>query len=60
MTFGIYDCPICIDGFLLDWPPLTNPANNARVRVLCVGCKQMIEMRVASIETAQLPGGLAT
>lgn len=50
MTFGIYDCPICIDSFLLDWPLPTNPRNDARVRVLCVGCKQTIEMLAVSID----------
>lgn len=51
MTFGIYDCPICIDSFLLEWPAPTYPRNDARVRVRCVGCKQMIEMLAVSIES---------
>jgi hypothetical protein len=50
MTFGIYDCPICIDSFLLDWLPPTNSANDARVQVRSVGCKQMIEILAVSIE----------
>jgi hypothetical protein len=34
MTFGIYDCPICVDDFLLDWPPDQNLALDARVQGL--------------------------
>ncbi len=50
MTFGIYDCPICIDSFLLDWPLTVNHAYNTRVQVRCVGCKQSIEMLAVPIE----------
>jgi hypothetical protein len=50
-TFGFFECPICLDFYLVpDWKIRTMPLLS-RVHVLCPGCKQTIRVRAVDIDT---------
>ena len=50
-TFGFFECPICIDLYLVpDWHTRNLPLM-ARVNMLCPGCKQTTQVRDVEIDT---------
>jgi hypothetical protein len=50
-TFGFFDCPICVDSYLVpDWNVRTMPLLS-RVHVLCPGCQNTIQVCAVEIDT---------
>lgn len=50
-TFGFFECPVCIDFFLVpDWHTRKLPLL-ARVNILCPECKQTIQVHAVEIDT---------
>src|SRR5580765_1574741 len=50
-TFGFFECPICIDLYLVpDWHTQKLPLL-ARVNILCPGCNQTIQVHPVEIDT---------
>jgi hypothetical protein len=50
-TFGFFDCPICVNFYLVpDWKIRKMPLLS-RVHVLCPGCQNTIQVHVVEIDT---------
>ncbi len=50
-TFGFFDCPVCVDFYLLpDWKIDTMPLLS-RVHVLCPGCQNTVQVFAVEIDT---------
>jgi hypothetical protein len=50
-TFGFFDCPVCVDFYLVpDWNVRSMPLLS-RVYVLCPGCKKTIQVHAVEIDT---------
>jgi hypothetical protein len=50
-TFGFFECPICLDFYLVpDWKIRIIQLLSS-VHVLCPGCKQTIQVRAVDIDT---------
>jgi hypothetical protein len=50
-TFGFFDCPICVDFYLVsDWKIRSMPLL-PRVYVLCPGCQNTIQVCAVEIDT---------
>jgi hypothetical protein len=51
-TFGYFDCPVCVDFYLVpDWK-IHTMSLLSRVHVLCPGCNQTIQVHAVDIDTA--------
>jgi hypothetical protein len=49
--FGFFECPICLDFYLVpDWK-IRTMLLLSRVHVLCPGCKQTIQVRAVDVDT---------
>jgi hypothetical protein len=50
-TFGFFDCPTCVDFYLVpDWNVRSMPLLS-RVHLLCPGCKNTIQVHAVEIDT---------
>jgi hypothetical protein len=50
-TFGFFDCPVCVDFYLIpDWKIRTMPLLS-RVHVLCPGCQNTVQVHAVEIDT---------
>ena len=50
-TFGIFNCPNCVDHFLVPgWPPPERLLKHSRVYLECPGCKEILEVLLTHID----------